>query len=99
MKIFGINAPQDLNEYLNQINWACVIKDNEYKILDGNNKHDWEAYKILKPNELLFIEAGCCWDFVNFEYHYFKNNFPQYPIKCYYIESEEWDKDPNLLGK
>ena len=88
MKILGVNSIQDLNEYLNEFKWACCYRTNDkwYINQDPSEKTWSDNYITLTSKQFLQLKAGCCWDYVNFEYMYFKENFPTYPIKCYYFE-------------
>ena len=76
----------DLNNYLNKFSWGCVTYNNGFNITDGNNIDDWIQYKILSPKKFILAHCGCCWDYTNFEYYFFKKYYSDINIKCYYIE-------------
>ena len=91
--------PYDLNKYLNDFRWGLVY---DHKFIDNPSEEDWDKhYKTLSLQEFEKLKAGCCWDYVNFEAEYFRNNYIFKPI-CYYAEDTNyqthtwlcfWDND------
>ena len=75
------DTPEELNDYMN--------KNIEYGFMVGGKleTEDYSKYKTISPSDFEKYHAGVCWDYVAYEYSYFKRYFKELPCKLYYIEA------------
>lgn len=77
----------EVMELMNNINYGWIDKNGNKHIDDFENYAD--DYRLQEPKDLINSKLGVCWDQVELERYYFKNN-----IKTYFIVHYDGDKCP-----
>lgn len=44
-----------------------------------------QLYRLANPTQFEKQRGGVCWDYVTYEYNWFKKNYPQIPVTAWYI--------------
>ena len=89
-KLSDVKTPRDLNKILNSYKYGYVIHGKPY---EGD---DFSKYTTLSPEQFAKYKIGVCWDYVAYEYWYFKKYF-KYPVQLYYIEGDNGNKSHTWL--
>ncbi len=84
----NIKDPSSLLKYMAENFCYGFVKKSNNKIITRAIEKDWsdiwlKEYFLQKPQELIKNKCGVCWDFVEFEEEWFKNN--GYEIKKFYM--------------
>lgn len=90
------------NDELNSFDYGILVNG---QILTGNNI-DFLKYRTISPEQLQRYKAGVCWDYVSYEYEWFKRHYPKQmrftkdsfnlntsQYSCYYMEHIDEDQD------
>ncbi|MCM1532565.1 MAG: GNAT family N-acetyltransferase [Ruminococcus flavefaciens] len=79
--IYNFNTWMDKNfRYGLRINGKWDPKRN-------TTSDDWDRYLVVQsPEEIAKSKVGVCWDYVSYEAQYFKEHFPNVPVKTYYMQ-------------
>lgn len=83
-----IKKPEELLEFMSKNFHYGFVKRSDGKILNDFRSNEWkefwiDEYFLQKPEELMKNKYGVCWDFVEFEREWFKNN--GYELKTFYM--------------
>lgn len=90
------------NDELNSFDYGILV---DGRILTGNNI-DFFKYRTISPEQVRRYKAGVCWDYVSYEYEWFKRHYPKQmrftkdsfnlntsQYSCYYMEHIDEDQD------
>ena len=72
-----------LNKELAQYEYIVVSKDGT--IIDQIKQNSFKDYLTLSPNQFKKYKGGICWDYVAYEYPYFKSHFSNAKIKSFFF--------------
>lgn len=78
-----------LNQKLNNFNYGAMV---DGKVYTDMSKVPWNKYKTMTKEQMDKYKVGICWDFVNYQHEYFKEN--GIPHKSYMFVKQQSD-DPN----
>ena len=68
------NIPEEIvkfNKELCKWDYGVILNGKKYT---NSNEIDWSKYKTTPINIIEKEHVGICWDFVNYQHHYFKDN-------------------------
>lgn len=68
------NIPEEIvkfNKELCKWDYGVILNGKKYT---NSNEIDWSKYKTTPINIIEKEHVGVCWDFVNYQHHYFKDN-------------------------
>ena len=71
------------NKELAQYEYIVVSKDGT--IIDQIKQNSFKDYLTLSPNQFKKYKGGICWDYVAYEYPYFKSHFSNAKIKSFFF--------------
>ena len=71
------------NKELSQYGYIVVSKDGT--IIDQIKQNSFKDYLTLSPNQFKKYKGGICWDYVAYEYPYFKSHFSNAKIKSFFF--------------
>ncbi len=71
------------NKELAQYGYIVVSKDGA--IIDQIKQNSFKDYLTLSPNQFKKYKGGICWDYVAYEYPYFKSHFSNAKIKSFFF--------------
>lgn len=71
------------NRELAQYEYIVVNKDGS--IIDQIKQNSFKDYLTLSPNQFKKYKGGICWDYVAYEYPYFKSHFSNAKIKSFFF--------------
>lgn len=90
------------NDELNSFDYGILV---DGRILTGNSI-DFLKYRTISPEQVRRYKAGVCWDYVSYEYEWFKRHYPKQmrftkdsfnlntsQYSCYYMEHIDEDQD------
>lgn len=80
-----------LNDKLNNFNYGAMV---DGKVYTDMNAVPWDKYKTMTKSQMDKYKVGICWDFVNYQHEYFKQNGIYH--KSYMFVKQVSD-DPNDL--
>lgn len=83
-----IKTPEELLKFMSENFHYGFVKRNDGTVLNDSRSNEWKdswlgEYFLQKPEELMKNKYGVCWDFVEFEREWFKNN--GYEFKTFYM--------------
>lgn len=84
-----IKRVKSFNSDLNNWKYGVLI---DGKVETDPDKVDWSHYKTIPIDDMKRHHAGICWDFVNYQHHFFKEN--GYPDESHLFVMQKSD-DPN----
>lgn len=73
---------EDLYTKLSKYKWGCVVDGKDI----SSQENCWDKYITLTPRELDRYKCGSCWDYVTYEYEWFKKNAPNVEVSCYMLD-------------
>lgn len=71
------------NKELAQYEYIIVNKDGS--IINQIKQNSFKDYLTLSPNQFKKYKGGICWDYVAYEYPYFKSHFSNAKIKSFFF--------------
>ena len=71
------------NKELAQYEYIVVNKDGS--IINQIKQNSFKDYLTLSPNQFKKYKGGICWDYVAYEYPYFKSHFSNAKIKSFFF--------------
>ena len=71
------------NKELAQYEYIVVNKDGS--IINQIKQNSFKDYLTLSPNQFKKYKGGICWDYVAYEYPYFKSHFSNTKIKSFFF--------------
>jgi hypothetical protein len=71
------------NKELAQYEYIVVNKDGS--IINQIKQNSFKDYLTLSPNQFKKYKGGICWDYVAYEYSYFKSHFSNTKIKSFFF--------------
>lgn len=71
------------NKELAQYEYIVVNKDGS--IINQIKQNSFKDYITLSPNQFKKYKGGICWDYVAYEYPYFKSHFSNAKIKSFFF--------------
>lgn len=71
------------NKELAQYEYIIVNKDGS--IINQIKQNSFKDYLTLSPNQFKKYKGGICWDYVAYEYPYFKSHFSNVKIKSFFF--------------
>lgn len=71
------------NKELAQYEYIVVNKDGS--IINQIKQNSFKDYLTLSPNQFKKYKGGICWDYVAYEYSYFKSHFSNAKIKSFFF--------------
>lgn len=71
------------NKELARYEYIVINKDGS--IIDQIKQNSFKDYLTLSPNQFKKYKGGICWDYVAYEYPYFKSHFSNAKIKSFFF--------------
>lgn len=65
--------------------YEYIVVNNDGSIVTQIKQNSFKNYKTLSPERFNKFKGGICWDYVAYEYKYFKSKFPNVKIKTFYF--------------
>lgn len=65
--------------------YEYIIVNTNGSIIDQIKQDSFKNYKTLSPEKFKKFKGGICWDYVAYEWRYFKSHFSNIKIKTFYF--------------
>lgn len=79
----GLSSIINFNKELAKYKYIVVKQDGT--IIDQIKKDDFKNYKTLTVEKFKKYKGGICWDYVMYQFYYFKKFFSKIKIKSFYF--------------
>lgn len=74
---------KSFNRELALYEYIVVMKNKT--IIDEVKKVSFNKYQSLSPQEFVKYHGGICWDYVAYQYYYFKKNFNNIKVRSFFF--------------